>query len=150
FKFSTIGEETVVHSFAGGSSDGADPKAGVILDANGNLYGTTFRGGRKGQGTVFKLDTTNTETVLYNFTGGYGGGNPFGGVVLSNGILYGTAMNGGNANIKRYGCCKGAVYSVSATAGPGSQKVLYTFTGGKDGGNPASDLVVYNGTLYGT
>jgi len=151
FKISTAGEETVLHSFTGGSSDGANPKAGVILDATGNLYGTTFRGGLAGQGTVFKLDTSNTETILYNFTGGYGGGNPFGGLVLnSSGILYGTAVNGGNANIKRYGCCKGVLFSVSAAAGPGSEKVLYIFTGGKDGGNPASDLVLYNGALYGT
>ena len=151
FKITATGEESVLHSFAGGVSDGANPKAGVILDGLGNLYGTTFRGGLARQGTVFKLDTNNVETVLYNFTGSRDGGNPFGGVILdSSGILYGTAQNGGSANIKRYGCCKGVLFSVSAAAGPGSEKVLYTFTGGKDGGTPASDLVLYNGTLYGT
>ena len=82
FKVDITGAETVLHSFAGGSSDGTDPTARVVLDAHGNLYGTTLSGGSSGKGTVFKLDRTNTETVLYNFTGGADGGNPFGGLTL--------------------------------------------------------------------
>ena len=70
FKVDNGGTETVLHSFAGGSSDGANPTARVVVDASGNLYGTTFVGGSSDKGTVFRLDPTNTETVLYNFTGG--------------------------------------------------------------------------------
>jgi uncharacterized repeat protein (TIGR03803 family) len=151
FKADNTGTETVLHSFAGGSSDGADPTARVILDANGNLYGTTFRGGSSGRGTVFELDTTNTETVLYNFTGGADGGNPFGGLTLGqDGTLYGTTENGGRKAASQYGCCKGVLFSVSGTFGSSSEKVLYTFTGRRDGGTPAADLVLYNGALYGT
>lgn len=152
FKVDVTGTETVLHSFAGGSSDGADPKSGVILDPTGNLYGTTFGGGSGGKGTAFKLDTTNAETILYNFTGGADGGNPFGGLTRDqNGTLYGTTEIGGvRSNVKRYGCCKGVLFSIGDAYSPSSEKVLYTFTGGNDGGTPAADLVLYNGALYGT
>jgi uncharacterized repeat protein (TIGR03803 family) len=153
FKVDITGKETVLHSFAGGSSDGADPKAGVILDPTGNLYGTTFKGGSRGKGTVFKLDTTGAETVLYNFTGGADGGNPFGGLTRDqNGTLYGTAEIGGSKSgrsssyIGYLGCCRGVVFSLSGT----SENVLYSFTGGHDGGTPAADLLLHNGALYGT
>jgi uncharacterized repeat protein (TIGR03803 family) len=93
FKIEAGGVETVLHSFAGGPTDGANPKARLILDLGGNLYSTTFAGGSAGYGTVFTLDTTNTETVLYNFTGGADGGNPYGGVTRdSDGVLYGTTV----------------------------------------------------------
>jgi uncharacterized repeat protein (TIGR03803 family) len=151
FKVDITGTETVLHSFAGGSTDGADPKAGVILDGTGNLYGTTFAGGYGGKGTAFKLDTTNAETVLYNFTGGSDGGNPFGGLTRgTDGTLYGTAEIGGRRSFSKYGCCKGVVFSLSGADSPSTEKVLYAFTGGNDGGSPAADLVLYNGALYGT
>jgi uncharacterized repeat protein (TIGR03803 family) len=66
---------TVLYSFTGGT-DGIDPAAGVIQDAEGNLYGTTFGGGTSGKGTVFKLSITGKETVLHSFTGGADGGSP--------------------------------------------------------------------------
>src|SRR5262249_64038 len=66
--------ETILHSFAGGTADGANPIAGVVLDAAGNVYGTTSQGGTAGLGTVFMLtpqpDGTWLETVLYSFLGG--------------------------------------------------------------------------------
>jgi uncharacterized repeat protein (TIGR03803 family) len=149
FKVDITGTETVLHSFAGGASDGADPKAGVILDETSNLYGVTFSGGSGGAGTVFKLDTTNVETVLYNFTGGRDGGNPFGGLTRDqSGTLYGTATTGGTRSIELlHGCCKaGVVFALSGA----NESVLYSFSGGNDGGNPAADLVLSNGALYGT
>jgi len=148
FEIDTIGIESVLHSFEGGSIDGADPKARLILDPDGNLYGTTFAGGSGGYGTVFKIDTTNTETILYNFTGRYDGGNPFGGVTRdANGVLYGTTETTGLPRVPRpYGCCKGNVYKLKGN----TETVLYAFSGGNDGGIPASDLVLYNGVLYGT
>ena len=147
FKIDTTGVENVLHSFAGGPTDGADPKASLILDLDGNLYGTTLAGGSSGYGTVFELDLRNTETILYDFTGGSGGGNPFGGVTRdANGVLYGTTETGGGSLSRPYGCCKGTVYALIGN----HQIVLYSFSGGNDGGMPVSNLVLYNGVLYGT
>jgi uncharacterized repeat protein (TIGR03803 family) len=63
FKLSPGGTYTVLHSFAGGTSDGTGPSAGLIADSSGNLYGTTGRGGAFGQGVVFKLSPGGTLTV---------------------------------------------------------------------------------------
>jgi uncharacterized repeat protein (TIGR03803 family) len=147
FKIDTSGVGSVLHSFAGGSTDGSDPKARLILDASGNLYGTTIAGGSEDYGTVFQINSTNTETVLYNFTGGADGGNPFAGVTQdANGVLYGTTEVGGSLGLRPYGCCKGTVFVLNGN----NETVLYTFTGANDGGTPASDLVLFNGAVYGT
>jgi len=69
----------------------ANPQAGLIQDAVGNLYGTTYYGGAFGNGVVFKLDTTGVETVLHTFTGKADGSNPAGPLVRDKaGNLYGT------------------------------------------------------------
>jgi uncharacterized repeat protein (TIGR03803 family) len=83
------------------SGDGNSPHAGVTIDKEGNLYGTTNYGGEYNYyGTVFKLskgDSDNwTETTLHSFTGGTDGFYPEAGVTIHNGWLYGTAMLGGN------------------------------------------------------
>jgi len=67
FKLDTSGHKTVLHSFRASGGDGAYPKAGLIRDTAGNLYGTTESGGAFGYGTVFKLDTSGHETVLHSF-----------------------------------------------------------------------------------
>src|ERR1039458_4056797 len=82
FKITPSGAETVLHSFPANSLDGALPEAGLVMDSNGNLYGTTSSGGVHGVGTVFEVTSTGTETVLYSFTGGPDGGIPYGGLVL--------------------------------------------------------------------
>ena len=66
---------SVLHSFTGGVG-GATPQAGLVLDSAGNLYGTTTTGGASNLGTVFKLDTTDKETVLHSFAGGADGATP--------------------------------------------------------------------------
>lgn len=94
FRLSTSGEETVLHSFTGGT-DGCNPLAGVI-SLSGNLYGTTYYGGAYGYGVVYKVDASGKETVLHSFTGGADGGNPIAALINdSAGNLYGTAENGG-------------------------------------------------------
>ncbi len=105
WKLDKSGKETVLHSFAGGASDGADPVAGVIPDAQGNFYGVTVLGGGTGCyggygcGTVFKLDRNGKETVLHSFTGGADGSSPSGGLIRdAQGNLYGTAVYGGGSN----------------------------------------------------
>ncbi len=102
FKLNTNGKKTVLYSFTGGA-DGVYPVAGVIADSAGNLYGTTQYGGGVscfggGCGTVFKLDKTGKETVLYSFTGGADGAAPVAGLVRdAAGNLYGTAYFGGDS-----------------------------------------------------
>jgi uncharacterized repeat protein (TIGR03803 family) len=97
FKLDTSGVETVLHSFQGGS-DGENPVAGLTMDASGNLFGTTYYGGTSDFGTVFEVDSSGTETVLYSFTGGSDGGNPWAGVIEdASGNLYGTTEDGGSS-----------------------------------------------------
>ena len=79
-KSDSSGHETVLYTFSGGA-DGGAPLAGVIRDADGNLYGTTSSGGAADWGVVYKLDTAGQETVLYSFTGGDDGGYPRAGVI---------------------------------------------------------------------
>ncbi|MGC9949501.1 MAG: choice-of-anchor tandem repeat GloVer-containing protein [Bryobacteraceae bacterium] len=141
FKVSTAGVQTVLYNFTGGL-DGGNPYGGVILDSAGNRYGTTYNGGTSGAGVVFKLDTAGRETVMYNFTGGADGGNPYAGVTLDPaGNLYGTTLNGGTAN-------KGVVYKLDAG---GQETVLHSFTGGADGSQPYAGVIRDSaGNLYGT
>jgi uncharacterized repeat protein (TIGR03803 family) len=92
---SSSGKQNLLYSFGGGM-DGQHPNDGVVRDASGNLYGTTLLGGTFNHGTVYKLDTTGKETVLYSFTGATDGGSPYSTVVLdSAGSIYGTAPAGG-------------------------------------------------------
>jgi uncharacterized repeat protein (TIGR03803 family) len=140
FKLDTAGNETVLHSFGG--SDGSYPYAGVILDADGNLYGTTYRGGADGYGTVYEVDSAGNESVIYSFTGRTDGGSPQAGVIRdSAGNLYGTTSVGGPWNF-------GVVYKVDAT---GHETVLHSFAGGADGENPDSGVIRDPaGNFYGT
>jgi uncharacterized repeat protein (TIGR03803 family) len=84
---------TTLHAFTG--PDGANPVAGLVFDAAGALYGTTYHGGAANDGTVFKLDpATKTLTTLYVFNGsGVSGSNVFPNAALvfdTTGALYGT------------------------------------------------------------
>jgi len=139
FKVDPSGHETVLYSFTGGA-DGSSPNS-LILDSAGNLYGTTTNGGgASGAGVVFKVDTSGHETVLYSFTGGADGGNPYGGVVRdSAGNLYGVTTSGGDG--------VGVVFKVDTS---GHETALYTFTGGADGGYPNPVILDSAGNLYGT
>ena len=89
--------ENVLYSFSGGS-DGRNPVADLIADANGDLFGTT-NGGGAGYGTVFELVNTGsgyTEKVLYSFSGGSDGAIPLAGLFAdAKGDLFGTTANGG-------------------------------------------------------
>ena len=146
FKLDPAGNETVLHTF--NYADGANPYDPVILDAAGNLYGTTFSGGYYGDGTVFKLDTAGNETVLHSFSGHTDGANPYSGLIGdSAGNLYGTTEYGGDlSGCSRKGC--GVVFKLSP-AGKGT--VLYVFTGGSDGANPRAPVIRdAAGNLYGT
>jgi uncharacterized repeat protein (TIGR03803 family) len=153
FKVDTTGHETVLHSFAG-SPDGNYPVGGLIFDSAGNLYGTTGGGGAassncpSGCGTVFKLDPTGNETVLYSFKSGTDGSAPYAGVILdSAGNIYGTTLEGGISGCANSLTC-GVVFRLDPS---GNETVLYTFTGGADGGQPWGGVTQDSeGNLYGT
>jgi len=146
FKLAPDGTETVLYAFQGGS-DGANSSADLMMDDSGNLYGTTFDGGRsgcngQGCGTVFKLAPDGTETVLYAFTGGSDGGGPAAGLIKdSAGNLYATTEFEG-----AYGY--GTVFML---APDGTETVLHSFTGGSDGAFPLGRLAKdKHGHLVGT
>ena len=149
FKIDPFGQYTVLYTFTGGA-DGGYPGGGVIRDSAGNLYGTTGGGGDC-CGVVFKIDPFGQYTVLYTFTGGADGGYPGGGVIRdSAGNLYGTTENGGDLSCTAFfspGC--GVVFKVDPS---GQETVLYSFTGGADGGFPFVAGVIRDpaGNLYGT
>jgi uncharacterized repeat protein (TIGR03803 family) len=149
--------ETVLYSFAGGT-DGTGPAAGLIFDGAGNLYSTTYLGGHYGCGTAFELmpngNGTWTEKVLHSFTCGKDGAQPQGTLIFDSvGNLYGTTNAGGKGNcyINAPGC--GVVFKlVPNSDGTWTEKVLYRFSGGKDGADPSVAAVMFDqaGNIYGT
>ena len=140
---------TVIHSF-GTDFDGSFPIAGVVIDAAGNLYGTTLSGGAYGNGTVFELSPSDggwTETLLHSFTGGNDGGDPYGGLIFDAlGNLYGATPGLFNA-----GYPGGSVFKLTPSGNNWTFSVLYTFpeSGDECGprGTPAMDAA---GALYDT
>jgi uncharacterized repeat protein (TIGR03803 family) len=146
FKLDTSGAETVLHSF-GGAHDGWNPTARLILDAAGDLYGTTAYGGAHGRGVVFKVNaTTGDETIVYSFAGGTDGANPNAGLLQdAAGNFYGTTQYGGKG-CDGQGC--GTVFRISADGG---ETVLYRFAGGQDGASPLGGVTLESsGNIYGT
>jgi uncharacterized repeat protein (TIGR03803 family) len=138
-----------LYRFTGGT-DGGLPFDRLVGDSVGNVYGTTFWGGAYNFGTVFKVDRSGKETVLYNFTGGADGGHPFAGLVRdSASILYGTTKYGGETSCSfqgSLGC--GTVFTLDLT---GKESVLHSFIGGTDGADPIAGLLRDSvGNLYGT
>jgi len=111
WKVSKKGKETVLHNFTAGSSDGSEPVAGVIMDATGNLYGSTYQGGSANLGTVYKLNKKGTITLLHTFTG-TDGDYLYAGVLRdASGNLYGTTIYGGTGQECKNGC--GTVWQIT-------------------------------------
>lgn len=136
-----------------GDEHGALPLSGLIFDAAGNLYGTTIGGGTNGSGVVFKLapngDGTWRESVLYSFcsaTDCSDGARPVAALVFDGaGNLYGTTISGGTY-------LQGNVFKLASNQdGSWTESVLYSFTGGADGGFPEAALILDTaGNLYST
>ena len=146
--------ESVLYSFASGTTDGQEPAGPLAFDANGNLFGTTTIGGSHvHEGTVFELTPAGSglwnESIVYSFGGfstdGYG---PYDGVLFDKaGNMYGTTVSSVSNN-------NGTVWELSPPAisgGAWTEAILHNFTGGADGGQPYGALISGpSGVLYGT
>lgn len=148
FKVDTAGNESVLYNFAGiEQGDGEYPNGGLALDAQGNLYGTTYWGGSNkagngnGLGTVFKIDSSGHETVLHSFGGNPDGANPLTGLARdTQGNLYGTTYNGGDAG-------GGTIFELTPS---GNETVIYSFGSRQGGNHPSAGIVLdAQGNLYG-
>src|SRR5450631_768013 len=146
FEVTLGGTEKVLYSFTG-KADGDLPYGGLVRDGAGNLYGTTYYGGSSnacasGCGVVFEVTPAGIERILHNFTGDPDGSCPFnGGLLLVGTNLYGVTGCGGTYN-------SGTVFKVTLA---GKETILYSFTGGTDGGGPDGALIRdAKGNLYGT
>lgn len=140
----------VIYSFAG-EDDGEYIDSDVATDAAGNLYGTSVLGGDFGGGTVWQLSPVGdgwVHTVLYSFTGGADGGEPYKGVTLdAAGNLYGTAVTGGSGSCEG-GC--GVAYKLTKSGATWIQSVIHAFTGGNDGSGPGARVALdKRGNVYG-
>ena len=106
FEIDSSGNESVLHSF-GGTDDGASPFVGLVRDKSGNLYGVTDGGGVDRHGSVFKLDSSGNETVLYSFTGGPDGARPEAALIRdSAGKLYGRLSTMARTALGRFLCSR--------------------------------------------
>jgi uncharacterized repeat protein (TIGR03803 family) len=145
FKITPSGALTTLHSFD--STDGANPRAGLVQATNGKFYGTTYGGGANDYGTVFKITPGGTLVTLHSFNpNGLDGAYPEAALVQgANGNLYGTT-DGGGAN--------GPVGTVFKITPSGTLTILHSFcsqTNCTDGDSPAASLVqATDGNFYGT
>jgi uncharacterized repeat protein (TIGR03803 family) len=141
FKVTLAGAETVIHDFSG-IPDGDYPVAGLIQASDGNLYGTTERGGQEGQGSIFEVTLGGVESVFYSFaTKSDDGLGPLSAVLQdSDGDFYGTTVNGGADG-------PGAVYAITPA---GVETIIYSFTGASGETPEASLIQGSDGSLYGT
>lgn len=146
FEVAADGTEKVLHDFTKSQGDGYAPVADLVLDAKGNLFGTTSEGGispgNKGRGTVFEVLADGTEKVLHAFTGKQDGCYPYAGLVMdSQGNLYGTTS----------ACGIHGAGTVFETTPDGTEKVLYSFNKKHTGSTSRGDLILDGqGNLYGT
>lgn len=145
-------KQTVLHSFAEGGEDGFNPLGRLLLDSEGNLYGSAVLGGSSGGGVVFKLSPGQpwTETILHNFGSSGDGTGPNSGLVMdSEGDLYGAT--GGTAGTSQFA---GTLYKLSFDS-IWSENVLHFFTFGGpryEAAEPLYGALAMDryGVLYGT
>jgi uncharacterized repeat protein (TIGR03803 family) len=136
----STGASEEIYAFAR-MANGDSPSASLI-DVGGRLYGTTVQGGAAATGDVFRLSpASGAENVVYSFKGGSDGAYPEAPLISAGGTLYGTTAYGGVFG-------SGAVFSVGAASG--AERVVHSFTGGKDGSTPLAALINVGGKLYGT
>ncbi len=134
----------VLHSFAGGPSDGRYPYRASLILKGSTLYGMTFYGGTSDAGTIFKINKNGTGfALLHSFAGGVSDGeSPVGSLIIKGSTFYGTTSAGGTAGL-------GTIFKI-LTNGMGFA-LLHSFTGGaSDGRAPYGSLIIKGSTFYGT
>lgn len=156
-------QETILYEFCPGGvenscPDGRLPTAGLIRDAEGNLYGTTTGGGGAelpGPGTVFEISPSSrassgwTERVLWNFSGNHDGQTPNGGLITDTpGNFYGTTSGGGKIGF-------GTVFELTPAGNTWTETVIHDFCAQypdcSDGAQPKAGVTLDKaGNLYGT
>jgi uncharacterized repeat protein (TIGR03803 family) len=142
----TSGTLTTLNCFGG--ADGYDPFAGLVLGTDGNLHGTTFGGGRSGQGSLFNITTAGDLTTLFDFNGVDGEYPESWLIQATDGNFYGTTLGGG-AEPERNACSAGCgtVFKVTPQ---GALTTLHSFDG-TDGHFPRAGLFqAINGNFYGS
>ena len=152
FQVTLAGTYKVLYSFGQTKLDAILPYAGLVQAADGNLYGTTLRGGDNDKGTIFRLTTTGTFTIIHHFDGA-NGENPEGSLIVgANGELYGTTLQGGSGN-------RGTIFRISTA---GAYTLVYSFPSlgefnsaglaiNATGANPRAALMLAaDGNYYGT
>ena len=139
FSVTTSGTQTLLYSFKGSPSDGANPTGGLTLGADGNFYGTTQQGGTGSQGVVFKMTTAGVITILHNFNAAVDGAFPWGPPILaSDGNFYGATSGGGSKG-------NGIVYQITSS---GAFTTIYKFDGTHGFAPIASPTQGTDGYLY--
>jgi uncharacterized repeat protein (TIGR03803 family) len=152
FRVSLTGDFATVYSFKAGAAEAILPYAGLVQASDGNLYGTTLRGGTNDKGAVFRLSLSGTFTVLHSFAGN-DGENPEGTLIVGpSGDLFGTTLGGGSGD-------RGTVFRVPLS---GTLTSLYSFPSlgafsaagvaiNATGANPRAGLLLAtDGNFYGT
>lgn len=141
FKVTPGGVESVLHSFAGGTADGAHPQGGLIQASDGNFYGVTDLGGASGNGVVYRITPDGTESALYSFAGGTAdGANPTSTLLQgSDGNFYGLTITGGANNA-------GTLFKITPS---GTESILDSFIGNASAvSGGASVIQGSDGNLY--
>jgi len=140
FRVTTNGQLATLWHFTG-MPDGKQPEDGVILATDGSLYGTTHSGGTNDAGTVFRVTTNGSRTILWSFTWGFDGGAPYAPLMQGkDGALYGTTAYGGTNGF-------GTVFCITTN---GQFTPLWSFTGGTNGGQSFAGLMQVGDWFYGT
>jgi uncharacterized repeat protein (TIGR03803 family) len=149
YSLSTNGSNFIpLHNFDTVYGNGGSSGIGNLILSGANLYGTTLTGGYYGGGTVFAMNTNGSSYgVLHNFNDLTDGQEPYGGIILSGGILYGTTLQDGRSGTGPLQ--DGTLFSLNTNGLPFNVLHIFTETS-PDGGTPYCDLAISGSTLYGT
>ncbi|HEV3059053.1 MAG TPA: choice-of-anchor tandem repeat GloVer-containing protein, partial [Vicinamibacterales bacterium] len=145
FRMTLTGTLTTVAALPAWGNDGAEPNGTLVSPGNGDLYGTTSRGGPFNQGTIFRTTRTGSLTTLYTFLGLGDGGTPQGLVLGPEGAMYGTTRHSASVNYYRP-----AIWGTFFRIAPsGALVTLHVFRRAEEGYSPGPVILARDGFFYG-